>query len=408
MAHPIERRRFIGLDLLSRVPIQDYIDIEWALARDNSTFVVRWNRPFDGRDWWTTYYPKHLLDSLDVERMEDWAFWDQPVGNGPYRFVRHVPETMFELEANRDYYRGQPRIDRLIIKLRGTATAMELQSGGVDASMYVNRADIPYLRADPQLILYYAIFPEVGWREGIYWNHRHPILGDARIRRALTMAIDRAELRKLQNLPDGLPIFDVLFTASQFWAGDLPKPLPYDPDAASRTLADAGWKDGNGDGILEKDRAFRFTAIFKAVVHNRRMAGSRRRCTFRLRFAEWEWTCRSRRSRRGIFDRLAAGEFDAAFYTFSASNAEREFGFMGYGDSAFRAQLQAAGLEMDSLRRDSLYRAMAPRLARGVPITFLGPEVRFFVANRRLKGLSSPFRARPLEHLEHLWIEEGR
>lgn len=35
-----------------------------------------------------------------------WDFWSHPVGNGPYRYVRHVPKTMLELEANPDFTRA--------------------------------------------------------------------------------------------------------------------------------------------------------------------------------------------------------------------------------------------------------------------------------------------------------------
>ena len=52
-----------------------------------------------------TYYPKHLLENLDPTEFWNWEFWKHPVGNGPYRYVRHVPKTMIELEANPDYYR---------------------------------------------------------------------------------------------------------------------------------------------------------------------------------------------------------------------------------------------------------------------------------------------------------------
>ena len=59
------------------------------------------------------------------------APWE-PVKNfivlGPYRYVRHVPKTMIELEANPDYYRGKPRIERVILKFGGSRALIELLS----------------------------------------------------------------------------------------------------------------------------------------------------------------------------------------------------------------------------------------------------------------------------------------
>jgi ABC-type transport system substrate-binding protein len=37
---------------------------------------------------------------FDPAEFYEWEFWTHPVGNGPYRFVRYVPETMMEFEAN--------------------------------------------------------------------------------------------------------------------------------------------------------------------------------------------------------------------------------------------------------------------------------------------------------------------
>ena len=60
----------------------------------------------------------------------------------------------------------------------------------------------------------------------IAWNQRHPLLRDARVRRALTLAINPRELHGVLNRPLGLPILDVIFTERQLWRGELPAPLP--------------------------------------------------------------------------------------------------------------------------------------------------------------------------------------
>lgn len=59
-------------------------------------------------DDYTVFYPKHLLEGLDPAQFYEWEFWKQPVGTGPYRYVRTIPHTMIELEANPAYFRGKP------------------------------------------------------------------------------------------------------------------------------------------------------------------------------------------------------------------------------------------------------------------------------------------------------------
>ena len=65
---------------------------------------------------WTIFLPRHLLEDLDPGAFYDWDFWTHPVGNGPYRYVRHVPKTMIAFEANPDYFLGQPKIERVVLK----------------------------------------------------------------------------------------------------------------------------------------------------------------------------------------------------------------------------------------------------------------------------------------------------
>lgn len=56
---------------------------------------------------------------------------------------------------------------------------------------------------------------------------------------------------------------------------------------------------------------------------------------------------------------------------------------------------------------DRAYRELAPIFQSDLPVTFLAPMVTTTVAHRRLRRLSSPFRASPVRHMDELWLEEG-
>ncbi|MHC4489773.1 MAG: ABC transporter substrate-binding protein, partial [Planctomycetota bacterium] len=103
---------------------------------------------------WDVYYPKHLLENLDPKEFTSWKFWTEPVGNGPYRYVRHVPRTMIELEANPDYYRGKPKIERLVLKFGGYPLT-ELMSGNVDC-IDISSLEAIKLADDPRFRVYQA------------------------------------------------------------------------------------------------------------------------------------------------------------------------------------------------------------------------------------------------------------
>ncbi|MGH7754344.1 MAG: ABC transporter substrate-binding protein, partial [Gemmatimonadales bacterium] len=107
-----------SLDLLAHPDVGGEAPGAYAVrVLDDTTLVVTLRKGASG--FWLDYdvtYPKHLLQGLDPKTFYDWDFWTHPVGNGPYRYVRHVPKTMMEFEANPDYFRGRPEVDRVVLK----------------------------------------------------------------------------------------------------------------------------------------------------------------------------------------------------------------------------------------------------------------------------------------------------
>ena len=175
-------------------------------------------------------------------------------------YVRHVPKTMMEFEANPDFYKGKPEIERVVLKFGPDTPLLELLSGKVDAAGFAP-TQIPGLGEDPRFRVYYSERND-NWAQWIFWNQRHPLFHDPVVRRALTLAINRRELLEVLNFPPDLPIFDVLFTRPQYRQRQLPEPLPYDPELAKQLLEAAGWQDEDGDGIRERAGAeARFTLI---------------------------------------------------------------------------------------------------------------------------------------------------
>lgn len=386
------------VELFASPDIGYYWDLEEARAPDDSTIVIRTSRPRGEPDGFTAYYPEHLLGDLDPKLIWEWDFWRRPVGNGPFRFRRHVPLTLWELEANPDYYAGRPRIERVRIRFGGGDPLVELLSGSADALASVDRALLPKIEADGRFRVYYRVAGS--GLDAIWWNHRHPFLRDARVRRALTLAVDRRELRGLLNLPDSLPLLDVpVLSPRQLLADDLPPPLPHDLEGARRLLEDAGWFDADGDGVRERggERAA-FTALagpghdFAAVY-------------VQAALEEIGVRMDVRRTPTPTGPYIIDGAYEAAFERFLVAQADR-LETVGYENPGVREIASVAQKVADPAVRDSLARELWPHFLRDVPVMFLGPQVMTFVAHRRVMGLSSPFRANPYEEAWRLWIEE--
>jgi peptide/nickel transport system substrate-binding protein len=237
---------------------------EAVTVHDDSTITIRSGHGRRLYQIHMVFYPMHLLEGLDPDRLGEWGFWARPIGNGPYRYVRAVPETMMEFEANLDFYAGAPSIARVVLKFSGDAAIADLLSGQVDVSSDISTADRATVAADPRFRLYYQVWG--GSQQVIYWKNDHVLFSEPSVRRALTMAIDRRELLRALNIPDEVPIIDGPITPDQWVRRQLPEPLPHDPERARALLDKAGWRDMDGDGILEKDgRPFRFTALVRTM-----------------------------------------------------------------------------------------------------------------------------------------------
>ena len=382
--------------------------IEQVTVHDDSTVTVRFggNRGFFFETG-QLYFPKHLLEGLDPKDYREWDFWARPLGNGPYRFVRHLPQTMMEFEANPDFYGEKPRIERVIIKLVTEEVGVtELLSGNVDVFPYTNPVWAPKLAGDPRFRTYHWVY--VGVARAIYWRNDYPLFRDARVRRALTLAIDRRELLRVLNLPESLPLFDGPYTPRQFRRGDLPEALPHDPLAAAELLDAAGWRDVDGDGVREREGAkFRFTAIVPGFPG----------------FQEMALYVQDQLRHVGVFmelrvldeavvaERVRTAAFEAAFGPFRNEPWALEWRFgeggsVGYRNPELAELIERAGRTADPAIQDEIHREFMRIFRRDLPVTILHPVVRSFFVHRRMRGLEPPYRTDPLRFMEHLWVEE--
>jgi len=244
-----------GLDFFvnneARVSYQySLLDLDRVEVMDDYTLRVITNNP-------NPILPSHMAHNQTAALppeyygntpQEDLQF--APVGSGPYQFVEWVPEERVVIEAWEEYPDGPPVIETVIWRpVPEAATRIaELEAGNADIIVNVppdladsvEEAEGVRLDAVPGMR---RIF--IGIKQG-----RHPALADVRVRQALNYAFNcegmmenllagRGECSAhIINAPNGSPNVTA---------------YPYDPDMALELLAEAGWTDSDGDGILDKD-----------------------------------------------------------------------------------------------------------------------------------------------------------
>jgi len=397
-------------------------DAQTVRVVDDSTVAITfldadaWPEPFE---WWAVYYPKHLLKDLDPSGIREWEFWKAPVGNGPYRFERASSRTFIELTANQDYFRGPPSIDRVVLKLGSTdptAAMLDLMAGNADVAVTAfgtgalsPEAGWNTASQDPLFEFYWEPGDGFTW---IHWNHEHPILGDRRVREALTLALDPQALAAVSGHPPGVP----LFARVRFGPGVPPAdlyPVSQDFPRARQLLEEAGWMDEDGDGVRERGgEPLRLEALGSEELLVILQA------QFQEVGARLEIVPVDNRVRR---ERIASGDFD--FFLGSAQmsvpGARDMMGYLAHPD-LYKSRhslwtLQSPALFEQAARFET---AVAPEVRAAlfseiwdlwlheIPATPLVASVSGTVARSRVHGLSSPYRTLPGTYIDELWIDE--
>jgi peptide/nickel transport system substrate-binding protein len=202
--------------------------------------------------------PKHLLEDTAPEDLASGKFAKDPVGSGPFRFVKWEAHQFVELAANDAFFGGRPHLDRVVFRVipDKTSRVSDLEAESIDVMEDLPPGEIDRIGQSVDH-LRVERFPGRTYTY-IGWDSTNPLFASKRARRALTMAIDRRGI--LQAVCGGYgqpclgPIPPILWAHN----GEL-EPLPFDPGEARRLLAEEGWTDSDGDGWLDRDgRIFEF------------------------------------------------------------------------------------------------------------------------------------------------------
>ncbi len=203
--------------------------------------------------------PKHFYS--DATRKKDHG--KVLLGTGPYKFATYEKGKRIVLERNEDWWgRKDPEesktwnYPRLVLRF--------IQEENVITESF-KKGDLDYIGLRPEAYVKKTDGPEWGTKlfkvktvnkanKGytfVGWNMKHPILSDKKVRRALAMLYNRdLAMEKFEyNLSahaDG-----PTEPSSDFHSPRL-KPTAFDPQGALKLLTDAGWKDTDGDGRLDK------------------------------------------------------------------------------------------------------------------------------------------------------------
>jgi peptide/nickel transport system substrate-binding protein len=235
-------------------------NIDSVTVRDSLT-AVAWYHKRTPEQFYDLVYqvhilPEHVLKTVAPDQLRTSDVVRRPIGTGRFRFVQWVPGQRIEILADTGNYRGRAKLDRVVMSFVTDPGAGITQLLTGQADFYEN-LPLPALpKVDSAGSLRVIPYPGVGLSY-MGMNNRdpkrpsapHPIFGDRRVRRAVTMALDRQAM--LRNVFDTLGVLGLGPLARSLMDTTV-KQIPFDRAAAAALLDSAGWRVG-GDGIRSKN-----------------------------------------------------------------------------------------------------------------------------------------------------------
>ena len=188
--------------------------------------------------------PKHVIEKYSEEELSPAEWFNKPdVVSGPFYVTEFDVDHYISYQANADYWRGAPKIDRLNIKIvDGSQLYAGLQSGEIDITQHTMSVIPPEDYASVEALENVeVVYGSPVTNQSMFIQTAN--VPDVRVRQAMLYAINREQiLTELLN-GHGEVVDGFLSSASPFYDDSI-TPITYDPEKAKALLEEAGW-DGS-------------------------------------------------------------------------------------------------------------------------------------------------------------------
>ena len=372
-------------------------------ATDDRTLVVRLPRPYPAELAIAALFTGRMgfvLDSVEAKknaRGDDHANgWlrTNTACVGAYRLRSWTANDTMILERNDGYWRGEPKLRRVIIRHvpESGAQRLMLEKGDADIARILNAQDLEGASAHPQVHLFQVPLHHFWY---LAFNTSDPILGNAKVRQAFRHLIDNEELERTLMKNRGMARQSLVPLGA--YAGlSRAEGLPFKPDveAARRLLAEAGFANGFTKKLIH-------TANSPQLELGQYIQGQAAKAGIRIEIEALAGAQTIGRSRAREYDMVltgwAAGYPDAdAMVSLFAVNPDnrKEANLVGYpswisawADAELNQLAEQARMERDPARRAELYRRIQLRHMQEGPQAFITQSLSNIAASRQLKDI---------------------
>ncbi|MBN1283547.1 MAG: peptide-binding protein [Proteobacteria bacterium] len=327
-----------------------------------------------------TILPRHVFD--DGQDFNSHPANRMPIGTGPFRFEEWKTGRVIKLVRNEEYWGEKPDLSGFtfeIIPDQNIRFEM-LKKGASDVEglrpiqWARQTGGDKFLRRFDKRRYWMPNYSYIGW------NTQNPLFSDRRVRHAMTMLTNRTQILEKILLGQGEIVASGFYKFGPQYDPSI-EPLPYDPAAARRLLAEAGWADHDGDGIIDKDGLpFRFTLLAAAGSSFARSLAlilredlARVGIDMSIRQLEWATMLKLLTERSFEATQLAWSLpiTQDPYQLWHSSQRDRGSNFIGFSDPRVDEIVERARREFDEAKRDAMYREFQRIVHEEQPYTFL-------------------------------------
>ncbi len=390
----------LRLDIVDSVEVRDSLSVRFYLDRVISDPALITRFPL---------LPAHKIEGIRWEDLES-GFHDNFVGCGPYLLASYT-ESRVVLKRN-PFYDPQVAPDSLIFRFYAEGDTLARWINNREPDLVPDVAH--YLLRTVRQNDYYQIEPSV--ERGftfLGWNLEHPVLKDRRVRRALSMAIDR------QTITDGVmsgyaQVQDVP-SYPEFWAYSPLTFFPYDP-VRSRAMLDSSNIAVQDDVRRSAGKMLLQPSILVNAENPLRISIAQNIANY------WQalglnagveivpWQQMLQRLRNGTFDvALISWVADDVFNPtelFHSESITTDNNFMRYSSDSVDTYLMNALTHPQRDERRRNWQAFQRKIAQDIPVTVMFNKRQINLVSRRLKDVRINSRGYLINAKE--WWLDGR
>jgi len=216
------------------VKVDDYT-VKFILNRPEAPMLA--NLGMDFAVIQSKEYADAMMKAGTPEKFDQW-----PIGTGPFVFQGYKKDAQIRYTAFKDYWKGKASIDKLVFSITPDASVRyaKLKAGECQVMPYPNPADIAAMQADPNINVMEQEGLNVGY---LAYNTKVAPFDNVKVRKALNMAMNKQAI--IDTVFQGAgkiaknPLPPTIWSYNEATVDD-----PYDPVAAKKLLAEAGYPNG--------------------------------------------------------------------------------------------------------------------------------------------------------------------